>query len=451
MPLSPAYQFPENFLWGVATASYQIEGAVDEDGRGPSIWDTFSHTPGKTFQGDTGDVACDHYHRYKEDAALIKSLGAKNYRFSIAWPRVIPTGDGAINPKGLAFYDRLVDELLANGITPWATMYHWDLPQALEDKGGWRARSTAEAFARYAETIVKHLGDRVKNWFTINEFTCVAEIGYSWGAHAPGAKEPRALVNQIAHHVLLAHAFGVRAVRQFGGPGARVGVAQNAVATIPVMEREDYVQAALKGWLWENARYLGPMYQVGYPAFWLEEMGADAPKPEPGDAELIAAETDFLGLNIYTGHFVEPADTPAGYRKLPFSPQYPKADMEWLKLCPQSLYWAVRAASECYHPKEIFITENGAGYADDACENGEVLDLHRRDCIRNNLVNLHRAAQEGYPIHGYFAWSLMDNFEWAEGYIKRFGLVHVDYATQKRTPKMSAKWYAEAIRQNRVV
>jgi len=444
-------EFPQNFIFGTATASYQIEGAAGEDGRGESIWDRFSHTPGKTFKGHTGDVACDHYHRVDEDIRLMKDLGVGAYRFSIAWPRIIPDGDGAVNPKGLDWYSRLVDSLLAAGITPFATLYHWDLPQSLEDKhGGWRSRKTPEAFARYAATIVEHLGDRVKRWFTLNEMPCTVFLGHATGRHAPGATEDVSVLNRIQHHCLLAHGHGVRAVREHGGPGAQVGLVHNATCRIPLLETPEHIEAAARCFMEPNGPMLEPVVRGRYPAEWLESMGDDAPRPEPGDMDLIASPTDFLGFNVYGGLYVEADDSDRGYRIVEFPPCYPRALAEWIKFVPQAVYWGVRLLHERYGFDRIYISENGCAM-DDQLEDGRVDDLDRLLYYRLYLEQAQRATAEGLPLAGYFAWSLMDNFEWAEGYNHRFGLHYVDFETQQRTAKLSAKYYAACIRARRVM
>jgi len=436
--------FPADFIFGTATASYQIEGAANEDGRGESIWDHFSHTPGKTYQGDTGDVACDHYHRVDEDIALMKGLGVTAYRFSIAWPRIIPDGTGQVNQKGLDWYCRLVDKLLAAGITPFATMYHWDLPQALEEGcGGWRSRKTPQAFARYAEVIVKALGDRVADWMTLNEMPCIIFLGHKTGRHAPGAQESEKVLNQIQHHCLLAHGHGVRAVREHA-PQAEVGVAHNAPIRPPVYETSENIEAAARTFRDTNVM-LEAMAHGSYPAEWLKKSGADAPVTEDGDMELIGSATDFIGFNVYGGMYVQAADNPDGYRTIEFPPSYPQAFADWIKFVPQSLYWGVRWLNEIYGWKKIYISENGCAM-DDQLTGNEILDTDRMQYFRLYLQAAARAVAEGYPLRGYFAWSLMDNFEWAEGYRHRFGLHYVDFKTQERTRKLSGDYYAEVVK-----
>lgn len=440
--------FPEDFVLGVATAATQIEGAAFEDGKGESIWDRFAKIPGNVVNNDSPYIACDHYHRYPEDIALMGELGVQNYRFSISWPRIYPQGRGEVNPKGLDFYDRLVDKLLENRITPWVTMFHWDLPQALEDEGGWRVRSTAEAFACYAETIIRRLGNRVKNWLTLNELPSFIGLGYGTGTNAPGAKEPASVVNQAYHHALLAHGYGVQAVRDNGGAGARVGIVHNPDTPLPLMETLADINAAQSIYARNSAQILGPVYLGEYPASFLEAAGKDAPRITENDLALISQSTDFLGLNLYTGWFVRAgAEQP---ENLTMPNDYPAGAVPWLKITPQAMYWAIRHAVEVYSVKDIYITENGICFDDQVNERGEIHDLGRCEYIRAYLKALHRAIQEGYPVRGYFLWSFIDNYEWAEGYTKRFGIVHVDYLSQKRTPKLSAHWYSVLTRENRI-
>jgi beta-glucosidase len=446
------YRFTDEFVWGVAAASAQIEGAAREDGKGPSIWDHFATIPGKIKNGDTPAVACDHYHRYEEDVALTQALGVRNYRLSVAWPRVFPEGDGPENPRGLDFYDRLIDALLKRDITPWVTLFHWDLPQALEDRGGWLVRSTSDAFARYAEAVVDRLSDRVKHWFTVNEIPCFIGNGYGNGYFAPGKQVDTRALNQAYHHALLAHGYGVAAVRCYGGPEAQVGLVHNHLPAppIPVTETAADVAAARNYYDETNRQLMGPVFLGHYPEAFLREAGADAPPVEPGDMELIAQPTDYLGLNVYAGSFVR-AGTEGRPEVLPYPIQYPEGALWWLKLTPECLYWSVRLAAEVFGVRSFYMTESGATFDDELTASGEVLDLDRREYLRSYLVSLHRAIAEGYDVRGYFVWSLLDNFEWAEGYARRFGIVHVDYATQIRTPKLSARWYAEVIRARRIV
>ena len=445
-----SYRFPRNFVWGVATAALQIEGAAAADGRGESVWDRFAREPGRIANGDTPAVACDHYHRYREDFALMRALGIRHHRLSVSWPRIFPQGRGTPNAKGLDFYQRLVDAMLAQGITPWITLYHWDLPQALEDEGGWRVRATAEAFGAYSATVVRALGDRVKHWITLNEIPCFIGLSYKTGVHAPGARESDRVVNQAYHHALLAHGYAVRAVREHGGRGARVGLTHNPDVAIPVTETPRDIAAAEAWFARRNGPILTPVYTGRYPVAFLRAAGADRPAVQRGDLALISTPTDFLGLNVYSGCFVR-AGRGGRPDQLPMPANYPRADLGWLNHAPQSIYWALRHSQSVYGVKALYITESGAGYEEEPDARGEILDLHRRDYVRNHLIAVQRATDEGLPVRGYFLWSFLDNFEWAEGYVKRFGIVYNDFKTQRRTPKLSAHWYTAVMRENRVL
>ncbi len=469
------HKFPKSFIFGTATAAYQIEGAVQEDGRGESIWDRFCHTPDKIKNGDTGDVACDHYHRYAEDIALMKDLGVGAYRFSIAWPRIIPDGEGTVNQKGLDWYARLVDKLLAAGIVPFVTLYHWDLPQALEEKyGGWRSRKIPEAFRRYAEVVVAALGDRVRHWITLNEMPGFVVAGYGLGIHAPGAKESRQVLTQIQHHALLAHGYGVRAVRSHGGRRAQVGVAHNARAFVPAIETAADIAAARKGFVFDNGPMLDPLLRGHYPQPWLAALGKDGPQVAAGDLEIIAAPMDFFGINCYSGVFVRaprqhetapaaplkieeatpslaaPSTPEDGFVVVPKPKDYPVACDGWVPVMPQAIYWAVRLCHEEYGVKATYITENGCSVTDEPTGE-EVQDTDRTEFYRLYLGAAARAVAEGYPLKGYFAWSLLDNFEWAAGYTCRFGLYRNNFVTQRRTAKLSAKFYAACIKARQVL
>ncbi|MDQ8193642.1 GH1 family beta-glucosidase [Coraliomargarita sp. SDUM461004] len=448
---SQPLSFPKSFQWGFAAAAPQIEGAAFEDNKGPSIWDTFARIPGKVLNGDTLDVACDHYHLYEKDLELMAKLGAKNYRLSISWPRIFPKGRGSVNPLGIDFYNRVIDACLLHGVTPWVTMFHWDLPQALEeDFGGWRDRRTADAFGPYADTLVKSLGDRVKNWITINEIFCFTQDGYGNGTKAPGAKESEQVVNQTYHTALLAHGEAVRAVRQYGGHGARVGITDNPIPTIPLTETEGDIEAARQTFIEINSRVLEPLYRGEYTDAYFKVVGPNVAHFQQEDFDLISQKTDFLGLNVYTGQFVRTGAN-GSPEILPFPKSYPTADATWLAHAPQAIYWCARHVAEIYEVPSIIITENGAGYDDAPPVNGEVLDLHRRDYVRNYLRELHRSIGDGVPVDGYFLWSFMDNYEWMDGYQRRFGVVYNDYATQQRTPKLSAKWFGQVMAENRIL
>jgi beta-glucosidase len=444
--------FPRGFLWGTATSAYQIEGAVKEDQRGPSIWDTFAHASGTIQDGSHGDQANDHYHRYKDDVQLMKALGAKAYRFSIAWPRVFPDGIGAANPKGLDFYNRLLDELLANGIAPFATLYHWDLPQTLQDRnGGWMSRDTSKAFADYAGYVAERLSDRVKNFFTINECSRLVHMGYGIGADAPGLKLPRQLLNQVRHNVALGHGLAVQAIRAHGRGGTRVGPAENLVICVPAIETPANVRAAEIATREVNAGYLTVMLEGKYTDAYLADAGNDAPKYTAEDLRIISSPIDFVGLNVYTPHhYVVAADNDRGFGLLPLPASFPHMDAPWLKIAPEAMYWAPRHAAKIWGVKSIYISENGTSSIDQLAAGGGVYDVDRIMYLRNHLMHLQRAASEGVPVDGYFLWSLMDNFEWTDGFAKRFGLYFVDFTTQRRTPKLSASFYREVIERNTV-
>jgi beta-glucosidase len=447
-PCTPR-SFPQNFLWGTATSSYQIEGAWKEDGRGESIWDRFAHTSGRIWNNHTGDVAVDHYHRYKEDVQLMRALGARTYRFSISWPRIFPQGIGLPNPRGLDFYDRLADELLNNDIEPFVTLYHWDLPQALQDSaGGWESRDTAKAFADYSGYVSEKLSDRVKHFFTLNELSAFVELGYGSGIHAPGLTLPPARLNQVRHHAVLAHGLAVQAIRALAKPGTKVGTADSVTAVVPLVETPENIAAAECAARELNAGYLTVILEGRYTDAFLAAAGADAPKFTDEDLKVIASPVDFVGINVYTPKYVRAIGTLPGYEIVPFGKSHPRMASSWQFIGPESLYWAPRHLQKIWNVKEIYITENGCGTNDEPAADGIVYDTERIMFLRSYLTQLQRATAEGVPVRGYFLWSLMDNFEWSDGYGTRFGLIHVDYATQKRTPKQSAAYYAEVIRRN---
>jgi beta-glucosidase len=455
--------FPPGYWWGVATAAYQIEGAWDEDGKDPSIWDTFAHTPGKIKNGDTGDVAIDHYHRYKEDVEVMKHMGVNAYRFSISWPRIFPNGSGQPNQKGLDFYNRLVDELKAAGIEPFATLYHWDLPQALQDKGGWQSRDTSQAFGDYANYVAKHLSDRVRHFFTINEFKQLAETGHrgiellvqgkSVRLHiAPGLTLEDGPLNQVRHHAILGHGLAVQAIRATGRAGTKVGPAENMPHALPAVETPEGVKAAEAATRALNVYYLGPMLEGRYDEAYLKGAGKDAPKFTDEDMRIIGSPLDFVGINVYIPSLlVVSSDEPPGYREVPFSISHPKMFSAWHRLAPESQYWSPRLLHSIWKPKEIYITENGCAASDTVAPDGNVYDSDRLMYLRNGMMWQQRATAEGIPLKGNFVWSAMDNFEWTDGYGTRFGIVYVDFKTQKRTPKLSAQWFREAARRNAVV
>jgi beta-glucosidase len=445
--------FPSDFLWGTATSAYQIEGAVHEDGRGPSIWDRYAHTPGKIADHSNADFASDSYHRYKEDVQLVKALGGKAYRFSIAWPRVFPEGAGTPNPKGLDFYNRLLDELLANGVEPFATMYHWDLPQALQDRfGGWKSRDTSTAFADYAGYVAERLSDRVKHFFTINECSRIVSLGYGAGLDAPGLMLPKPELNQVRHNVALGHGLAVQAIRAHGRVGTRVGPSENIVICIPAIETPANVRAAERATRELNAGYVTVMLEGKYADAFLAYTGKNAPKFTAEDLSVISSPIDFVGLNVYTpDHYVVAADNEHGFALAPFPASFPHMDSTWLKIGPEAMYWAPRHVAKLWDVKSIYITENGTSATDEPAVDGNVYDVDRIMYLRNYLTHLHRATSEGVPVFGYFLWSLMDNFEWSDGFEKRYGLYRVDFNTQRRTPKLSASFYRETIERNAVV
>ncbi|WP_422734655.1 GH1 family beta-glucosidase [Micromonospora sp. WMMD558] len=450
-------RFPEGFRWGAATAAYQIEGAVRDDGRGPSIWDTFSRTPGKVHQGHTGDVACDHYHRYADDVALMAELGLRTYRFSVAWPRIQPDGTGPVNPRGLDFYDRLVDALLARGIDPLVTLYHWDLPQALEDRGGWTARETAEHFATYATVVHARLGDRVRTWTTLNEPWCSAYLGYGNGVHAPGVRDAGAAFTAV-HHLLLGHGLAARALRAAGA--ATVGITLNTGDIRPADpdRAADAAAVRLVDGL-QNRIFLDPLLRAAYPDDVLDH-AARIVEPtflRDGDEKLIAAPIDLLGVNYYSPTYVAGRPGGAGNEAYPgtdgavefLPPAGPLTDMGWM-IEPAGLTRLLERLAADYPGVPLLVTENGAAYPDKTGNDpaGAIVDTDRIAYLDGHLRAAHEAIARGVDLRGYLVWSLLDNFEWAEGYRKRFGIVHVDYLTQRRTLKASARWYQEVISRN---
>ncbi|MFG2894192.1 GH1 family beta-glucosidase [Streptomyces sp. NPDC048248] len=434
---------PDDFVWGVATSAYQIEGAVSEDGRAPSIWDTFSHTPGKIDNDDTGDLACDHYHRWREDIALMRRLGVGAYRFSLAWPRIVPDGDGRVNAKGLAFYDRLVDGLLDAGITPSATLYHWDLPQALQDRGGWPERETAEHLAAYAQVVAEKLGDRVHHWATLNEPLCSAWIGHLEGRMAPGVTDLTAAV-RASYHLLLGHGLATQAIRA-AAPDAEVGIVNNLSTVEPATGSEADAAAARRMDGHTNRWWLDPVHGRGFPADMREVYGVELPE-RAGDPQIIAQPLDWLGLNYYFPAVVtaEPSGPPPHARQVRRL-HVPRTGMDW-EIDAGGIETLLLRLTHEYAPRKIYVTENGSAYPDIVRPEGTVADPERTQYLHDHVTACARAARKGAPLAGYFAWSLMDNFEWAYGYDKRFGLFHVDYATQRRTIKDSGRHYAELIR-----
>jgi beta-glucosidase len=433
--------FPRDFVWGAATASYQVEGATRDGGRGESIWDRFAHTPGRVRNGDTGDVACDHYHRYREDVQIMADLGLNGYRFSIAWPRVIPDGTGAVNEAGLDFYDRLVDELLSHEIAPYATLYHWDLPQALEESGGWPVRQTAEAFARYAEVVARRLGDRVAHFATLNEPWVVASHGYRTGEHAPGRSDPAAAV-AATHHLLIAHGLGVEAIRD-AAPEARVGIVLNFEPQHPATGHLLDLEAAIVEHDHFNRWFLDPVRGLGYPEDGVRAWGWDKDEIQPGDMDLIAAPIDFLGVNYYTRSLVRspllpPLEAPTGRQE---------TGMGW-EVYPSGLAEVLEFVASRTGELPLYVTENGAAYPVD--ERDPAHDPDRVRFLERHLTAALEAVRRGVPLRGYFVWSLLDNFEWAHGYAHRFGIVHVDYQTLERVVRESGRFYSAVVREGQI-
>ena len=450
--------FPNNFLWGAATAAYQVEGAAAEDGRGLSIWDTFSHTPGKTHNGDSGDVACDMYHRYPADIEIMRGLGIKGYRLSISWSRLFPNGDEVREERGFAFYDNLINELLSQGITPYITLYHWDLPQALEDEGGWRSRETIDAFGKYAAAVAKHYGDRVKHFAPINEPWCVAWLGHGLGVHAPGITD-RATAFKVAHHTVLAHATAVNAMRAVRSD-LKIGPVLNQ-ANYPADDPSDPVQARASAILdaTQNRWWMDAIFYGKYPEILVEEFGSEfADAILPGDMELAQTPNDWLGINYYFDTRVGASDSAKTVEfdnsallglTIDSTPIGELTDMGW-PITPEGLSGMLVRWHKEFGGRlpQIFITENGCAYPEGPDANGKVNDLRRISYLDKHLNALLDAIDAGVNIGGYFQWSLLDNFEWSLGYQKRFGIVHVDYDTQKRTPKESAHWYSQVISTN---
>ena len=444
--------FRKDFIWGAATASYQIEGAAQEDGRGSSVWDVYAHTPGKVLFGHTGDVACDHYHRFAQDAALMRELGVKNYRFSIAWPRLLPEGTGAVNQKGIDFYNRLIDALLENGVRPFATLFHWDYPSALQARGAWENPDSAKWFEEYVALCARSFGDRVKDFFTFNEPQCFIGLGYVKGIHAPGLRLPDESTIPMSHHVLKGHGMAVRALRSLV-PDCRVGYAPTSNPCIPASDSAEDVEAARRAcfdvdddWSWSVSWWCDPAMLGRYPEKGLARYGHLLPKGWERDMELIHQPLDFFAQNIYHGKVIRASSNAAGYEQVPFPTGMPKTAIQW-PVTPDALYWGPKFLYERYKTPFI-VTENGMSCHDAVSLDGRVHDPNREDYMHRYLLAYRRAAEEGVDARGYFAWSLMDNYEWACGYTERFGLIYVDYPTQQRIPKDSALWYKHVMETN---
>ncbi len=450
MELKP---FPNQFAWGAATASYQIEGAWNEDGKGVSVWDVFSHQPGKVFEGHTGDVACDHYHRYQEDVGLMKQIGLNAYRFSINWPRVLPDGIGPVNQAGLDFYDRLVDELLKAGIKPYATIFHWDYPHALFRRGGWLNPSSPDWFAEYTGVLIDKLSDRVQHWMTLNEPQVFVGLGHFDGSHAPGLKLGRKDLLSIIHHVLLAHGKSAQVIRSRARGPVQVGFAPIGNAILPIGDAPEDIENARQmmftvpemPW-WSVAWYSDPIFFKQYPEDAMRLFGKDMPAIGAHDMEIIGQPMDFYGVNIYNGI---PGNIDNYHWGMPaFPPGFPATVNNW-PVTPSALYWGPKFTWERYHCP-VYITENGLSGMDWVTQDGRVYDWQRVDFLSRYLAELQKACAQGVDVRGYFQWSLLDNFEWAEGYRQRFGLVYVDFGTQTRTVKESARFYRKTIAQNAV-
>ena len=442
--MAATIQFPQGFIWGAATASYQIEGAWNEDGRGLSIWDTFSKTPGKVVNGDNGDRACDSYHRYKEDIAIMKDLGIRSYRFSISWPRIFPNGIGEVNQKGLEYYKSFVDELLAAGIEPVCTLYHWDLPQALQDEGGWANRSTMDAFVAYADLMFREFSGKIKQWITLNEPWCISFLSNYLGIHAPGNKDLQLAVT-ISHHLLVAHGRTVKRFRSLGMEG-QIGYAPNVTWLEPYSNRQEDIDASRRSTAWFVEWFMDPVLLGSYPQFmvdWFAEKGAHL-AIEAGDMDDIHQKLDFVGINYYTGNVGRYKKGEGLFDCEDINVGYPKTDINWF-IYPDGFYHVLCHITQRYGTVPLIITENGACFNDEVID-GRVADARRTDYLMRHLAELDRCIQSGVHLIGYLTWSLLDNFEWAEGYTMRFGLVHVDFKTLVRTKKDSFHWYKEVVK-----
>ena len=460
-----ARQFPNGFTWGVGTSAYQIEGAYNVGGRKPSIWDTYCRISGKIVGNANGDVACDHYNLYPRDVELMAELGVKDYRLSIAWPRIIPDGRGQVNEQGVDFYKRLLDDLASHGITAHATLFHWDTPQALQDKyRGWESREIAADFADYCTATVQRLGDRVQHWYTTNEIRSFIHTAYTYpggpfeGAppFAPSIELPSEKVFwQTSHNALLAHGMGVQAIRAVAPSGSTVTLVEDSVTYVPLTETTEDIEATARAFrsMSPNGGIIVPILTGEYDPIFLENLGANGPNIREGDMATISTPIDGFGFNTYSASYVRAADNSVGAEELPFPDGYPTYQSSWLKFVPETVYWGVRMFSQSLNRSDlqIVVTESGASQPDVIDANGEVMDTGRIMYLRETLNSAYRAISEGYPLDGFFVWSYMDNFEWASGYSQRFGITYVDFDTQVRTPKQSYRWYSDVIKQNRVM
>lgn len=445
--------FPSSFTWGCSSASYQIEGGTREDGKGLSVWDVFCRKEGAVFQGHTGDVACDHYHRWREDVALMRDLGLKGYRLSLSWPRILPEGRGRLNPAGVAFYDRLLDALLEAGVQPWVTLYHWDYPYELQRRGGWLSPDSPDWFAEYAAVAADKFSDRVGHWITHNEPQCVIGLGYQSGYHAPGLTLSLAEGLQASHHVLLAHGKAVQALRANARQPLRIGISSACQGAVPASDCPEDLEAARRYsrgvWkrdVWSDSWWLDPIHLGAYPEDGLRLYGADAPQVAAGDMATIAQPVDFVGMNIYTARLIRAGEGGAPEDVQPLPGYNRTAQSDW-KVVPEVLHYLPRWFHEKYKCP-VVITENGHQNLDAVALDGRVHDPQRIDYLQRYLLELEKASDEGVPVEGYFQWTLLDNFEWAMGYNVRVGLVHTDYQTLKRTPKDSFAWYKKVIATN---
>ena len=445
LPVIERSDFAADFRWGCSTSSYQIEGGTDQDGRGESIWDRFCALPGRIRDGSSGAVACDHYHRWPADLDLARSLGTNAYRFSVAWPRIFAEGRGkSPNQKGLDFYSRLVDGMLERGLEPWATLYHWDLPQALQDDGGWANRDTVSAFVEYSDTVSRHLGDRIKHWITHNEPWCTAFHGNFEGVHAPGLRDFKTAL-QVSHHVLLSHGLAIPVIRR-NVVSARVGAALSLHPLHAASDSADDAAAMRRHDGLRNRWFLDPLHGRGYPADVWALVGNNAPVVQDGDLNVIATPTDFLGINYYFPEIV--ADAPGKgvmSTRIIDAKNVERTDFGW-EVSPEGMVTLLTRVAKDYQPAEIYLTENGSTYDDVIGQDGQIDDVQRRRYLVRHLAAAREIVRLGIPVKGYFAWSLLDNFEWAEGYIRRFGLTHVDFHTQQRRVKASGKWYRSFLR-----
>lgn len=440
--------FPDGFTWGTATASYQVEGAWDEDGKGESIWDRFSHTEGKINTGETGDVACDQYHRYPEDVAIMKQLGMRGYRFSIAWSRIFPDASGTVNQKGVDYYSRLVDELLASGVKPFPTLFHWDLPQWLEDRGGWSNRAIIDDFTRYCEVMVNALGDRVKDWMVFNEPWVFVYLGYLYGVHAPGVRDSDRAV-KASHIVNLAQASAMKAMRATGKP-SMVGSAYSMAASYPASESEADRAAAERHHAWNNVWFIDPILKGTYPNAYIEqEKMLRKMDIRPGDMEAMREKFDFIGINLYQRTIVAAAEQDRNLGIRPVQGPGPRTAFGW-EVWPAALYQMIKRIDRDYDRPVIYVTENGCSYPTAPGADGKVHDQERIDFYNAFIGQVGRAIDEGCDVRGYYAWTLVDNFEWAEGFRQRFGIVHLDTETQKRTIKDSGYWFRDLIAKNQI-